>query len=114
MMIDDYQFARMIVEGRSFDSDLKIVEGSIVPGWWRKSGHIVDVDDLEDILSAKPDVLVIGKGQPGRMEPTDLLRKKLQTANIKLVEQSTPEAVKTFNRLKEEGKKVAAAFHLTC
>jgi hypothetical protein len=48
------------------------------------------------------------------MDSTEALRAELQMAKIKLVEQPTPEAVQTFNLLKAEGKKVAAAFHLTC
>jgi hypothetical protein len=104
----------MIIDGRSFQSDLMIIADSVVPGWWRNSGHRVDVKDVFDILKVRPDILVIGKGMPGRMEPTEALRAELQKAKIKLVEQPTPQAAQTFNQLKAEGKKVAAAFHLTC
>jgi hypothetical protein len=113
-MIEKYQFGRIIVEGRAFESDIKIVDDRVVPNWWRMSGHSVEMEDIDDILNAKPEILVIGTGQPGRMESTDNLRAGLQKADIKLLEQPTSEAIQTFNRLKGEGKRVAAAFHLTC
>jgi hypothetical protein len=30
--------------------------------WWRKTGHSVTVDEVTDILNAKPDYLIISSG----------------------------------------------------
>ena len=82
--------------------------------WWRNEGHRVDTDDIADILTASPEVLVVGTGYAGFMEVSKSLHSALKDRNIKLIAQKTPQAVKTFNELHSQGKRVAAAFHLTC
>jgi len=113
-MIEQYTFGNIVVNGVNYNNDIKIIQGSVVPEWWRKSGHFVEVDDIQDILKSKPDILVIGKGQPGQMKSTDTLRKFLKNCDIELIEEKTSEAVETFNRLSKKGKNVAAGFHLSC
>ncbi len=94
--------------------DLKIIKGRIVENWWREEGHRVDTGDVEDILAASPEVLVVGTGYAGFMEVSDSLHLVLKNRNIRLIAEKTPHAVKTFNELRSRGKSVAAAFHLTC
>jgi hypothetical protein len=48
------------------------------------------------------------------MKVSDELRERLAAIGTSLVDEPTPKAVETFNRLKKSGKKVAGAFHLTC
>lgn len=113
-MIEHYRFGAITVDARTYRKDLKIIRGEVVPDWWRKEGHEVDVDDLRDVFTAKPEILVIGTGDSGRMETSPSLRSALADANIRLIEAPTAEASRTFNRLLKEGKDVAGAFHLTC
>ncbi len=86
----------------------------IVENWWRKDGHRVYPEDVTDILDENPEVLVVGTGYAGFMEVPGFLRSLLERKNIHLIAEKTPEAVKTFNHLRSQGKRVAAAFHLTC
>lgn len=113
-MIAGYQFGSILIEGKSYHRDLKILEGRVLPDWWRKEGHRLTPEDITDILSTRPEILVVGMGEPGRMRVSDTLRTLLAEADIQLVEEPMAKAVETFNRLYREGKKVAAAFHLTC
>ncbi len=113
-MVENYQFGMMTVNGKVHRGDLKILKGRVIAAWWRKEGHVVDVDDVPDILAAKPEVLIIGMGQPGRMCASDALKSALSEAGIALIEEPTEDAVRTFNRLREKGGDVAGAFHLTC
>jgi hypothetical protein len=113
-MIENYSFGNMVVNGVRYSNDLKIIKGKVVPEWWRQRGHFVDADDLQDILISKPDILVIGKGSPGQMKSTGELQKILKDHSIELIEEKTAEAVETFNTLFQEGKNVAAGFHLSC
>ena len=114
LLIRGYQFGSMIVGETEHHNDLKILEGRVIPSWWRKEGHMVDVEDVEDILSAKPEVLVVGMGDPGRMQVSVSLRAALANMHIELIEEPTAHAVPTFNRLTMSGRNVAGAFHLTC
>ena len=114
MMIEQYAFGRMVIDGREFHSDLKIVQGRVISGWWRDEGHRVGPRDVRDILAAKPDILVVGQGDPGRMKVSKPLRSTLEQNRITLIEVPTKRAVAEFNRLRSEEQNVAGAFHLTC
>ena len=74
----------------------------------------MDTDDINDILSAKPEVLVIGTGYAGNMRVPRAVRSEIEKQNINVIAEITSKAVETFNRLYAEGKDVAGAFHLTC
>ncbi len=114
IMIEQYSFGNIVINGVSYRNDVKIIQEKVVPEWWRKRGHFVDVDDIQDILKSKPDILVLGKGSPGQMKSTEALRKFLKNNGIELIEEKTSNAFKTFNRLFNKGKNVSAGFHLSC
>jgi hypothetical protein len=113
-MIESYDSGRMAVDGKTYYHDLKIIHNRVVPDWWRKQDHLLDKEDVEDILSANPDVVVIGMGYAKNMHISESLRRVLSQWNIRLIAESTNEAMMSFNRLASEGKNVAGAFHLTC
>jgi hypothetical protein len=113
-MIEAYSDGQMTVRGQKHRRDLKIIGDRVVPGWWRNTGHRVGVNDVEDILAAAPDVVVVGTGYANNVHLDRDLTSRLEEQGIKLVAQETEAAVKTFNRLRAEGKNVAGAFHLTC
>ena len=106
--------SHMTVQGTNYYQDLKIIHGNVKDNWWRKEGHRLYADDINDILSAKPDVLVIGTGYAGNMSVPMSLRTAIEGQRIKVIVEKTSEATKTFNRLIAQGKDVAGAFHLTC
>ena len=113
-MIEQYSFGNIVVNRVRYTIDMKIVQGEVIPEWWRMRGHSVDVDDIHDILKSGPDIVVLGKGSPGMMKATRTLREFLKDQNIKLIEEKTTKAVEIFNRLLKEGQDIAAGFHLTC
>ena len=113
-MITEFSFGRIVVEGQTCNTDIKIVQGNLEPDWWRKSGHSVEIDDVQDILGSDSEILVIGTGQPGYMRIADSLRRHLKSKNIQLIEEPTAKAIQTFNRLYSEGKPVSAGFHVGC
>ena len=114
-MIDQYTTgSHMTVDGTKHHQDLKIIHGEVKASWWRRQGHRLVTEDIQDILSAKPEVLVIGTGYAGNMRIPGSVRQTIEDHHIKLVHATTADATKTFNRLEAEGKDVAGAFHLTC
>ena len=113
-MIEKFSFGAITVNGQTYHSDIKIIKGAVVPDWWRNSGHTVDIDDVHDILSTQPNILVIGKGAPGHMRVTDALKEHAATHGFELIEEKTASAINTFNRLVKEGKIVAGGFHVGC
>ena len=113
-MITDFSFGRIVANGQTCSNDVKIIRGTLVPDWWRKSGHTVEIEDLQDALDSDPEFIVIGKGQPGYMQLTDSLREHLAVKGVKLIEEPTARAVETFNRLIKDGRRVAGGFHVGC
>jgi hypothetical protein len=114
-MIDEYATgSHMTVKGTQYHGDLKIIHGEVIGNWWRQEGHRLSASDIDDILSARPEILIIGTGYAGNMRVPDPVRQTLQDHKIKVIAQTTDDAATTFNRLAEEGKDVAGAFHLTC
>jgi hypothetical protein len=113
-MIENFSFGNIVVNGITYTNDIKIIQGKVIPIWWRKKGHQVNIDDIQDIIDAGPDILVLGKGKPGMMRSTSSLCEFLTQKNIDLIEEKTSKAIITFNRLFKQRKNVCAGFHLTC
>jgi hypothetical protein len=113
-MIDSYSFGSMTINGTLYTSDLKIINGQVYRDWWRKSGHSVVVEDIQDILDAEPDYFVVGSGSSGLMKVSDRLQDRFAEYGIEVFAQPTAEAILTFNRLYGDGKNVTGGFRLTC
>lgn len=113
MRIEDYSFGRIVVDSHVYTKDLIILPGRIVPGWWRREGHSLSIEDLEAVLEAQPEVLVVGTGAYGRMQVSEPTRQALAEHNIELLVAPTARACELHNELCGE-QRVAAALHLTC
>ena len=113
-MIEAYRFGEIVVQGRTYRRDLKIIEGQVKPDWWRKEGHLLQPEDLEDVWSARPQILVVGTGASGVMRVDPRTKKQAEELGIILEAYPTAEAIRRFNQLFQSGTKVAGAFHLTC
>jgi hypothetical protein len=113
-MIDSYSFGSMSVKGKTHSNDLKIIENQIVGNWWRKEGHALYSEDIDDILYSDVETLVVGTGAYGNMRVTAEVKDAVDSRGIEMLSAPTEEAASMFNSLRAQGKKVAGAFHLTC
>jgi hypothetical protein len=113
VIIDNYDFGRITVNGKLYTTDLLIFPEKIKVNWQRKKGHNLQVADVKAALEAKPDVLVVGTGYSGILDVPHETRKQIESEGIELIVQKTAEACKTFNRL-VESRTVVAAIHITC
>ncbi|MFO7761170.1 MAG: Mth938-like domain-containing protein [Thermodesulfobacteriota bacterium] len=113
-MITSYEFGRIVIDGRTYTSDVLITPRGVNGSWWRKSGHSVVPEDIGEMVKAAPDTIILGQGKPGLMKATKELRNYLKEQGIVLIEEPTAKAVETFNRMTGEGANVCAGFHLTC
>ena len=113
-MIEQYSFGSMTISGKRYTSDLKIINGQVFPDWWRKKGHSVAVDEVTDILNAKPDYLIIGSGKFGLMKVSDPLRLHLSDCGVQVIVERSKTAMETYNQMYTDGKTIAGAFHLSC
>lgn len=109
-MIEDYSFGKIRVNGKDYTFDV-VIKKEKVSSWWRKSGHNVEISDVEHhINNAK--VVVIGTGELGMMNVPEETLSFIKNKNIRFVVDKTESAIKTFN--KEKPEDVVGLFHLTC
>jgi len=114
MRISDYEFGRIAVADKTYTSDVIVAPEQVIDSWWRKEGHILQIEDLDDILNTKPDMLIIGTGYYGRMQVPDETKQYLEERGIKVLQAKTRDAVTEFNQLQKEYACIVAALHLTC
>lgn len=114
MKIDSYSFGSMTIDGKAYSSDLIVFSEKVIANWWRKSGHTLLIDDLDEVLKYKPEILIVGTGADGVMQIPESTKSALKDNDIELIEEITSVAYETFNRCSKEGKRVTGAFHLTC
>jgi len=112
-MIESYDFGRIVIDGRRFERDVVIFPERVEGNWWRKEGHTLSVDDVKEIVKARPEVLVVGTGFSGLMKINLQTERYLISSRIELMAWQTEEACKTYNEL-SKSRRVIAAFHLTC
>jgi len=113
MKIEHYSFGKITIDGETYTSDVIIYPERVDSSWWRKEGHTLHIEDLPDVLNAKPAVVVVGTGFFGIMKVPKETIAYLESKGIEVHAARTGKAVKLFNTF-QTGKKVIAAFHLTC
>ena len=113
MHIDRYDFGQVVIDGATYRQDLLIWPGIIKKDWWRLEAHLLQLPDVAEALAAHPQVLVVGRGSPGKMQVDPALASYLKENGIDLVAVPTGEACRVINTLSDK-KRVAAALHLTC
>jgi hypothetical protein len=114
MHIDSYRFGEILVNGRSFTSDLIIFNDRVDDQWWRENGHTVELHDLDEVVKARPEVLVVGRGKLGAMKIPDATLDAIEDKGIQIVHARTEEAVEVYNQIASTGRNVVGAFHLAC
>lgn len=112
MIIEDYDFGIIRIDGKVYKKDLIILPDKIVENWIREEGHFLKIQDLFEIFETNLETLIIGTGAYGLMKVSEDLIKKLKDMKIDYHISDTFEAVKKFNEIKNKIK--AGAFHLTC
>lgn len=113
MRIDHYSFGKIVIDGKTYTSDVIVYPGRVDSTWWRQEGHLLQKADLKDIIAARPDILVVGTGNMGVMQVPEGTVRFLESHGITVRIEKTGKAVELFNS-RPPDKKVIGAFHLTC
>ena len=113
MKIDSYSFGRIVINGKTYTSDVIMYPNRVDASWWRKEGHLLQLADVADALQAKPDVLVIGTGYAGVMRVPRETVDRIASQGIEVKVERTGKAVEVYNDL-QGAKTVIAALHITC
>lgn len=113
-IIEQYSFGKIQINGKFYSKDVIIFPEEVISSWWRKEGHNLHMEDLQEVIKRKPEILIIGTGYNGVMRVKEDLISQLEDLGIKTTALKSGDAVKEYNKLVKEKKKVAAVFHLTC
>jgi hypothetical protein len=110
MHIDDYTFRKIVIESTTYTSDVIIYPDRVQANWRRRRGHVLQPEDLSDVIDAAPDTLIIGTGASGRMTISEEARHLLCQKNISFDVLPAEQACQAFNKRSN----TVAALHLTC
>ena len=113
MKIDSYTFGSITIDGEKYKKDVIILPDRVLSPWWRKDGHLLQFEDLEEVVNEGIPVLVVGTGFFGAMKVPEDTIGYLESKGIKVHVEKSKNAVELFNGLIEKGP-VIGAFHLTC
>lgn len=114
MQIDRVAFGSLVIDGRLYHSDLVIYpDGRVMEGWRRERGHRLSMEDMEELVGTRPEIIVAGTGMQGLVKPEPDLEERLEAKGIRLLAASNERARELFNEL-PPNKRVGACFHLTC
>ena len=110
--IEGYRFGRVTIDGREETRDVIVLPGRVVRGWWRKEGHGLVLEDLDEVLDELPERLLVGTGAYAQMRPDPEALETLRARGVDIEVLPTAEAVRRYAQL--DPQKTAAALHLTC
>ena len=113
--IENYSPGHVTVDGVELKRDVIVLPDRVVRDWWRRDGHSLVTEDLDDVLDDLPERLVVGCGYASRLEPDPSVVEALAQRGVKVEALPTPEAVERYGELEARNPAaVAAALHLTC
>lgn len=112
-MIESYSFGEIVIDGEKYTNDVIIFPNHVKSSWWRKEGHSLHPEDLEEVVESSPEVLVVGTGAYGRMTVPKEAREHVESNGIELIAEKTERACETYKEIADE-KEAVAALHLTC
>ena len=110
-MIQNFTFGKIIIDGKTYDYDLKIKQDKVIR-WDYIKHHTVTVKDIEELFD-NTDYVVVGIGDPGAVVVEDDVKALAEKRGIKLIIEPTAKAAESFNKLIKT-EKVNAIVHLTC
>lgn len=107
-----FRFGRLEVDGQEETRDLIVLPHRVLRRWWRRDGHALVLEDLEEVWEELPERLIVGMGASSQMRPDPGMLASLQERGIEVECLPTDRAVDRFREL--DPARTAAALHLTC
>jgi hypothetical protein len=110
--LEGYSFGRIVVDGEEHTRDLIVLPDRVVEDWWRRDGHSLAMEDLDEVREELPERLILGCGAHGQLRPDPAVIEALEERGVEVEALHTDEAVRRYAESDE--RRTAAALHLTC
>jgi hypothetical protein len=98
--------------------DCKVWPGGARVWNWDETGTHhnpgIQIADIEEILEKDVEVIVLTRGQLGRLGVSPETEETLRERGISYHIENTKKAVRLFNEMTKQGKRVGGVFHSTC
>ncbi|MFQ5813861.1 MAG: MTH938/NDUFAF3 family protein [Anaerolineae bacterium] len=105
------RFGLLVYSAIPFPGVDLVIHANGLPAIRGSKAHFVGLAEIEPLLKEGPDVLIIGTGYDNMVQ---LEEEILAMSAVQILPLPTPQAVRRYNELKGEGKRVAAIVHSTC
>jgi len=111
LVIRGYGPGEVAVGRHRYTSSLLVTPDGVVPDWGPNGVAEITTRHLLDILSYRPELLILGTGERQDF-PSPRLFTDLMDARVGYEVMATPAACRTYNILLAEGRRVVAALLL--
>ena len=105
LFIKNYEDSCLYIADKVYDHNIVIVE-NIISKWNIDNIYNLKIDDFEDIVNTKPEIIIIGTGKEPVIPKLEII-KNIQDRQIGIEFMRTESACKTFNLLLSEERNVA-------
>ena len=116
--VDSFSFGSIVIDGKKYGRDILVFPDGTVRqrkgGFWRFGSHAIKREEIEELVKAKPEVVVVGTGTSAKARLARDAELWAKEAKVELMTAPSREAVDRVNRLLAEGKRVSALIHITC
>jgi hypothetical protein len=89
-----------------------VLPNRVMTNWWRREGHSLVIDDLDEVLEALAERLILGVGAGGRLHPDPEVIAELERRGVAVECLRTDAAARRYGQLDQ--RRTAPALHLTC
>jgi hypothetical protein len=107
-------FGSIIINNRKYNQDVIISYRGLIEEIKLRNKHMISQREFNFLLVEEPEIIVIGRGYEGCLQVFPGASRLAEMKGAKIINLLTPNAIKTFNQLYENGKKVVAYIHPTC
>ncbi|MEQ8168288.1 MAG: Mth938-like domain-containing protein [Candidatus Eremiobacterota bacterium] len=118
--VEHFLWGKFIICGKEHSStvgagkDIRLI-GKKVTKWEERKGQCITASMITGVMDKNIDVLIIGIGVEGNIKFPEEVKNAIIEHGIKeLIVEKTLNACKIYNKLFNEGKKVALLAHGTC
>jgi len=112
------EWGTVTVDGKEYDYDVVVTpKGKLKPRTSERDkfgSHSFSKDELEKLHKDGAEIIVIGTGTSDLASLSTEAEGFAKQKELRLIELSSYEAIKTYNKLADEGKSVGAIIHITC
>lgn len=105
------RFGLLVYSAIPFPAADLVIHANGLPALRGSKAHFVGFAEIEPLLRERPDVLIVGTGYNNMVQVEEEI---LAMSAVQVLPLPTPQAVRRYNELRGEGKRVAAIIHSTC